>query len=155
MEIAALVISIIAFFISVVFSLLTFKTNRVNKFKDNIAELDKMIIDHPELIYIYDNKEVEKRKENEDFYNKIQGFIYLHFNIFTNIHHQYLSKIYYSQKNKKIWEDYIIETFQTNLVKELWKKDKHLYNGKFTKYVDKLRERDENDKNVINSKLVI
>jgi hypothetical protein len=141
MEIAALIISLLALIISFGFSFFTYITNRFNKFNDHIAEIDTIIINHPELFYIYDDTELEKRMNDPLFYNKMAAFIYFHFNIFENTYLQFLSKktlFFKSQKNA--WKNLIILLFKTKLVNKLWELDRDLYDANFVKYVNKIKK---------------
>ena len=140
MEIIALAISILALVVSFFFSFFTFITNRVNKFNEHITELDRIMVNHPELLYIYNDDEIEKRRSDELFFNKISAFIYLHFNIFENVYLQGLSKKFLFLKDRNIWDNFIISIFKSKLVNEIWEQNRSLYDKSFTEYVDKLRQ---------------
>jgi hypothetical protein len=141
MEIIALLISIFSLAVSFSFSLFTLNTNHVNKLNDHITELDTIIINNPELLYIYNDDEIEKRKADSLFLNKMSAFIFLNFNIFENIYLQHLSKRTLFLKYRNAWNKFIISIYKTKLVNEIWEQNKELYDESFTKYVDKLRSK--------------
>jgi len=99
----------------------------------------ELIINNPELIYIYDNEKVEEMRTDVTFKNKMTGFIYLHFNMYENLHVQFLSKSAFSaEKQKKVWEEYIKKIFETKLAIEVWEDNKNLYDTEFSKYMNVL-----------------
>ena len=138
-SIISLVISIFSLVILFYFSLYSSIIDRFNKFNEHIAEIDIIIINNPELIYIYDNEELERRRMDSSFYNKMSAFIYLHFNMFENAYIQFISKrTLFFRKQKSVWNNLIILLFKIKLVNELWDANKEFYDKDFTIYIDKL-----------------
>lgn len=137
LTIISFAISIIAIFISFYFKIKFSEVNRINRFNDNIAEINFLTINYPELVYIYNNDKIEEKRTDVDFCNRMHAFIYLHFNMFENLFIQHLSKKL-NNNQIKAWERYIKETFETKLVVEIWEENKYLYDYKFTVYIDKL-----------------
>jgi hypothetical protein len=138
MEIVALIISIFSLAVTFIFSLFTFNANHVDKLNDHITEIDTIIINHPELLYIYNDDEIEKRKDDSSFINKMKAFIFLNFNIFENVYLQHLSKRTLFSKYRNTWDKFIVSIFKTKLVNEIWEQNLEFYDKRFTKYVDKL-----------------
>jgi len=142
MEKYALIISVISLFISFVFGLRTFLRDRVNSLNAHITEIDRIIIEYPELLYIYDKKKLNKilNKKGEIFRNKIWAFIDLHFNIFENTYLQYLSFKFLFKKDKKMWDNFILLIFESDTVQKRWNKWKkeEVYDKNFITYVDNL-----------------
>jgi len=135
----SIIFAVPAFVISFFFNLHSLNINRTNKFSDNIAEFNVLIIQYPDLNYLFDNEEVEKRRSNIDFYNQMSAFISLHFNMLENLYIQLLSKkLFVSKEQKKVWETYIVDMFNTKLTVEEWDINKKFYDKNFMNYIDKL-----------------
>jgi len=149
MEKNALIVSILSFIISLSIGLKTFLRDRVNSFNAHITEINKITIEYPELLYIYDKKKLDKifNKKGVIFRNRMLAFIDLHFNIFENTYLQYLSSIFPFKRDKKTWDDFIKLIFKSNTVQnrwETWKKE-NVYDKKFMAYIEILRKNDKNE----------
>jgi len=142
MEITAFILSIVALGVSLFLSLFTFIANRVDTISEHITKVDILIVQDPELFYVYDNEEIEKRKDNPLFYNKMAGFLLLHFNILENVYIKHVRMKMFLKAPKKVWGELIKSIFETELAHKIWEQNKNLYDEDFTKYMDELIEDD-------------
>jgi len=150
MEKYALLISVISVIISLVIFFMTFFRGRVNSFNGHIAEIKKITIEYPELLYIYDKKKLDKifDKEDEIFRNRMWAYIDLHFNIFENTYLHSLSLKLPFIGDGEIWNNFILLLFKSDTVQKRWetRKTEKVYNRKFITYIDNLLSKNEKQK---------
>ena len=132
--------SVISAFVSFHFARISSLRSLDNQFIEYMLSIDSIVINNPELAYLYDdNEELEKRLEKAEYFNKMTAFIILHFNMYENIYFQVLQRKIFKEKDSiESWENFFIDLFEINLVNEIWETMKRLYNKDFAVYVDKL-----------------
>lgn len=140
LSIISLIFSAIALLITFYFNFKSAQINRFNKFSDYVMEFDKIIIEHPELFYIYDNDEIEKRRGTPEFLNRMSAFIYFHINTLENVWFQLLAKKSFLDRKKErdAWEHYIGLLFTVQLTKKIWNEaaERKIYDQDFVKDIN-------------------
>ena len=140
LTVVSMVLSVIALIISICFNIFFARTSQVNKFIDYVIEIDKMIIACPELYFMYcDDEEINNRKGDKLFMNKMAGFAFYHINVFESAWLQFLKgKHQLSKPQKKLWESFIISLFKTKYFADFWRLNNNIYDQDFVKHIDSL-----------------
>jgi len=144
--IISLIISSVALLISFYFSFISSCNTKLDRYNDCITEIDRIIINNPELMDIYDESKIKKRKYDTIYISKIEAFIFLHFNYFENAYFHFLRKrSFLFKRQKDAWQNFIIEVFKNSFCGELFNENQKLYDKKFVIYIKKLLPKSDDD----------
>jgi len=137
--IISLIISSFAIIISFYFSFTSSYKGILDRYNDCITEIDRILINNPELIAIYDECKIETKKNDELFMNKMEAFIYLHLNYFENAYFHYLcKKSLLLRRQKCVWCNFIKEFFKNKYCVTVFNENKDLYDSSFVIYIKKI-----------------
>jgi len=114
----SLVISLISFFLTSLAVVFTYRFNRItirNTAKQQhqaiLLEIDKMLIEHPELWTIYDDHPMSAiTEETPELKAKNEAFIFFYLNFFDLVYEFYNKHIIKNRNDKETWrswKDYI------------------------------------------------
>lgn len=154
----ALTISIISFILSLVTVYITYRFNKITirntaKLEHNklLLEIDKILIDDPELWGIYDNHPLSKKEDQSDLklQAKQEAFIYYYLNLFDVIYEFYSRQIVKNKNDKKLWKAWVqfIEHFLSGCsqARETVKKSYHLYDDDQSEFFRGIIEKIESE----------
>lgn len=118
-------LKLVAIFISslaLIISILGWRNSRVsvrqtikNSYMSALFDIDKQLINNPDLWTIYDNypKGLQKSDEGKHLGQR-RAFIFYHFNLFEVTHTNYTRILYKNKADKEFWEamkNYIVQFF--------------------------------------------